>query len=77
MGTWLRREARGRGVGRALAAESFRFAKAHDYTKIVIHVLANNDVALRFYSGLGFEEIGVARQHVRLAIRASWRCNRS
>ena len=66
MGTWLRREVRGRGIGRALAAESFRFAKARDYTKIVIHVLANNDAALRFYGGLGFEEIGVARKHVRL-----------
>ena len=67
MGTWLRREARGRGIGRSLAADSLRFATAHDYTKIVIHVLANNDAALRFYGGLGFEEIGVARKHVRLA----------
>ena len=66
MGTRLRREVRGRGIGRLLAAESFRFAKANGYTKIVIHVLATNDAALRFYSGLGFEEIGVARKHVRL-----------
>jgi len=67
MGTWLRRDVRGRGIGRSLAAESFRFAKAQGYTKIVIHVLATNDAALRFYGGLGFEEIGVARKHVQLA----------
>ena len=67
MGTWLRRDVRRSGIGRLLAAESFRFANAHDYTKIVIHVLATNEPALRFYAGLGFSEIGVARKHVRLA----------
>lgn len=69
MGTWLRPDARGRGIGRLLATESFRFAKAHDYTKIVIHVLSHNEPALRFYRGLGFDDIGVARKHVRLAGR--------
>jgi L-amino acid N-acyltransferase YncA len=67
MGTWLRADARGRGIGRLLAARSFAFAAAHGYTKIVIHVLAGNATALRFYRGLGFEDIGVARKHVRLA----------
>jgi len=69
MGTWLRADVRGRGIGRQLAAESFGFARAHSYTKIVIHVLADNQPALRFYRGLGFEDIGVARKHVRLAGR--------
>jgi L-amino acid N-acyltransferase YncA len=66
MGTWLRGDFRGRGIGRRLAAESFRFADANGYTKIVIHVLADNELALRFYRGLGFADIGVARKHVRL-----------
>jgi L-amino acid N-acyltransferase YncA len=69
MGTWLRADARGRGIGRLLAAESFDFARAHEYTKIVIHVLAGNQPALRFYRGLGFEDIGIARKHVQLAGR--------
>jgi GNAT superfamily N-acetyltransferase len=30
MGTWLRPDARGRGIGRLLAAESFAFAQSHD-----------------------------------------------
>ena len=69
MGTWLRGDVRGRGIGRLLATESFRFAKSNGYTKIVIHVLADNERALRFYRGLGFGDIGVARKHVRLAGR--------
>jgi L-amino acid N-acyltransferase YncA len=67
VGTWLRREFRGCGIGRLLAEESFRFARSHGYTKIMIQVLADNHPALRFYRSLGFQEIGVARQHVRLA----------
>ena len=67
MGTWLRRDARGRGIGRELAAQSLAFARRSGYTKIVIQVLAGNENALRFYRDLGFTDIGVARQHVRLA----------
>src|SRR5262245_24753172 len=54
MGTWLRSEYRGRGVGRLLAEESFRFARSNGYRKIVIQVLADNEQALRFYRALGF-----------------------
>jgi RimJ/RimL family protein N-acetyltransferase len=67
MGTWLRGDVRGHGLGRLLAAESFGFASKNGYTKVVIQVLANNERALRFYRGLGFKDIGVARKHVRLA----------
>jgi phosphinothricin acetyltransferase len=58
---------RGHGIGRLLSEESFRFARANGYTKVVIQVLADNDRALRFYRGLGFRDVGIARQHVRLA----------
>ena len=66
MGTWLRADARGRGLGRALAERSFAFASEHGYLKIVITVLASNTRARRFYAALGFREIGVAREHVQL-----------
>jgi len=66
MGTWLRSEARGRGLGRALAERSFAFAIAHRYSKIVITVLAGNTTARAFYAALGFEVIGIARAHVKL-----------
>jgi RimJ/RimL family protein N-acetyltransferase len=67
MGTWLHPGFRGRGIGRSLAAESFGFARIQDYRKIVIQVLAGNERALRFYRSLGFRDIGVAREHVKLA----------
>ena len=66
MGTWITSSYRGRGLGRALAASSFRFAKSRGYEKILIYVLADNDRALAFYKSLGFTEIGIARKHVRL-----------
>jgi ribosomal protein S18 acetylase RimI-like enzyme len=67
MGTWLRADFRGRGIGRLLAEESFTFARSHGYRKIVIQVLADNERALGFYRSLGFSDIGIAREHVRLA----------
>ena len=67
MGTWLRADFRGRGIGRILAEESFTFARDHGYRKIVIQVLAGNERALGFYRSLGFRDIGIAREHVRLA----------
>jgi RimJ/RimL family protein N-acetyltransferase len=32
----------------------------------VVQILAGNERALRFYRGLGFVDIGVARRHVTL-----------
>ena len=66
VGTWLLPDARGRGIGKRLWAESLAFARDHDYRKIVISVLAHNENALRFYRSVGFTDIGVARQHVQL-----------
>ncbi|PYS26003.1 MAG: hypothetical protein DMG11_21545 [Acidobacteria bacterium] len=66
MGTWLRTDFRGRGIGRLLAEESFRFARSADYRKVVIQILVDNEAALRFYRSLGFQDIGIARLHVRL-----------
>lgn len=65
MGTWLSGDARGRGIGRALAIETLAAARALAYSKVVVTVLYDNHRALRFYRALGFQTIGVARQHVR------------
>jgi putative acetyltransferase len=67
MGTWLRSDFRGQGIGKLLAKESFSFARSHGYRKVVIQVLADNERALCFYRSLGFREIGIAKDHVRLA----------
>ena len=66
IGTWLRPEARGFGLGRRMAQHSVAFAREQGYEKFVIQVLASNARARYFYERLGFREIGVARRHVRL-----------
>ena len=69
IGTWIDANFRGHKIGRSLAEASFTFAKAHNYEKISIQVIADNTRALRFYGNLGFEEIGVAKKHVKFEDR--------
>ena len=66
IGTWLRSEARGCGLGHRMTKHSLAFAREQGYEKFVIQVLASNARARRFYRGLGFRDIGIARRHVRL-----------
>ena len=66
IGTWLVPECRGRGIGKRLWAESLIFARRCSYRKALISVLAHNEQALRFYRSLGFTDIGIAREHVKL-----------
>jgi len=42
------------------------YARAHGYEKIVIYVLASNDVGRGYYRRLGFEERGVLRRRARI-----------
>lgn len=67
IGTWIHANFRGRKIGQLLAEASFRFAQAKDFKKIAIQVIADNTRALRFYGNLGFQKIGTAKKHVRLA----------
>ncbi len=69
IGTWIDANFRGHKIGRSLAEASFTFAKAHNYEKISIQVISDNTRALRFYGNLGFEEIGVAKKHVKFEDR--------
>ena len=55
-------------IGRLLAETSFTFAKAKNYVKIAIQVIADN-TRLRFYGNLGFEKIGIAKKHVKFEDR--------
>jgi L-amino acid N-acyltransferase YncA len=65
-GTQVSAAARGRGVGRALWAETRRFARAQGFEKVIVQVRSGNARALRFYRGLGFSDVGVARRQVRI-----------
>ena len=66
VGTWMRADLRGRGIGPRLAEASLAFARTRGYGKIAIQVLTDNRRALRFYGNLGFEMVGTGRRHVRL-----------
>jgi ribosomal protein S18 acetylase RimI-like enzyme len=64
LGTFVLPAWRGRGVGRALFAETARFAGEAGYRKFVITVRASNAPAQAFYRGLGFTECGRLRAQV-------------
>jgi len=65
LGTFLRPDARRRGVGRALFQASLKFAGECDFSKIVIQVRSSNSGAQAFYTQLGFRECGRLSRQVR------------
>jgi dephospho-CoA kinase len=66
LGTYIRAEFRGRGIGQRLAEATLDFARAHGYEKAVIYVLAHNEGALAYYRGLGFEERGILQRQTKI-----------
>ncbi|HMF74579.1 MAG TPA: GNAT family N-acetyltransferase [Bryobacteraceae bacterium] len=66
LGTFLRPDARRRGVGQTLFQASVRFARVHGFSKIVIQVRASNAGAQAFYGRLGFRECGRLSRQVRV-----------
>ena len=66
MGTYVRAEQRGRGIGRKLAQATLAFAQGQGYEKVVIYVLAGNELGLTYYRRLGFEERGVLRRQTKI-----------
>lgn len=66
LGTFLLPEARGSGVGHALAERSLVFAREAGYEKIVIQVRGSNERAQSFYRALGFSECGRLSRQVRI-----------
>lgn len=58
--------ARGRGVARALLAESEQRARSNGAVKLSLRVLATNDPARRLYAKAGFVVEGVLRKEFRI-----------
>lgn len=67
LGTFVRKECRGTGIGPRLAAATFDFARAHAYEKLVIFVRGSNTGAQAFYKSLGFRECGRLTRQVEIA----------
>jgi L-amino acid N-acyltransferase YncA len=58
-----------RGIGRRLFCAMRRRALALGYRKVMATIRADNDAAVAFYRGLGFEHVGVARRHALIGGR--------
>jgi ribosomal protein S18 acetylase RimI-like enzyme len=67
LGTFVLRAWRGQGIGHRLADQTFAFARANDYEKLVIFVRAKNTGAQAFYRSLGFVPCGRFTRQVRIA----------
>lgn len=67
LGTFVLRDWRGHGIGRQLAQNTYAFARANDYEKLVIFVRAKNQGAQGFYKSLGFVECGRFARQVKIA----------
>jgi phosphinothricin acetyltransferase len=63
---YIRREARGRGVGRALLARLLEEAERRGYWKLVSRVFPFNTASLGLCRALGFREVGTYERHGRL-----------
>ncbi|NIV38196.1 MAG: GNAT family N-acetyltransferase, partial [Anaerolineae bacterium] len=61
-----RADQRGRGIGRKLAEATLSFAREQGYEKVVIYVMAGNELGLAYYRKLGFEEKGVLRRQTKI-----------
>ena len=67
IGTYVDLEMRRRGIATRLFLEMFTRAPARGYEKLFAFVRADNPGALQMYTRHGFEIIGTARRHAKVA----------
>ena len=65
VGLMVAREARRRGIGRALMEAAVDWARAHGVRKLELHVFPHNEPALALYEALGYRREGLRRAHYR------------
>lgn len=65
VGLMVARAARGQGVGSALLAAAEGWARAHQVTKLELHVFPHNLPALALYESAGYGREGYRRAHFR------------
>jgi ribosomal protein S18 acetylase RimI-like enzyme len=71
-GMAVRRDWRGRGLGRALLTEAIDWARAAGAHKVALEVWPDNAPAVALYRGAGFHEEGLKRRHYRRADGQLW-----
>lgn len=63
IGTFVSPAAHQRGVGRALAESTFEESRRLGYRKIIAMIRGDNERAQSFYKSIGFQFIGVSKEH--------------
>ena len=59
---YVRRDQRGRGVGRAVVDELVRLARVHGFHCLIARIVGANDASIALHAGCGFEMVGVERE---------------
>jgi RimJ/RimL family protein N-acetyltransferase len=67
IGLMVAKEARGRGVGRALLDAAVEWARGAAIRKLELHVFPWNEPAIQLYERFGFEREGYRRAHYERA----------
>ena len=58
---YLREDARGRGIGKALYSELFRILKLQGFRNVYAGIALPNDASIALHRALGFTEVGIYR----------------
>ncbi|MFX0059919.1 MAG: GNAT family N-acetyltransferase [Candidatus Hodarchaeota archaeon] len=66
IGTFIRPEFRGKGIGKELTEVTIEFAKEKDYEKFIVYIRATNISAQNFYRSLGFVTRGILTNQVKI-----------
>lgn len=69
IGTYVSLDCRRRGIGGRLFAATFAAARRQGFEKLFAFVRSDNPAALEVYRRHGFEIIGTARRHAKIAGR--------
>lgn len=59
---YLRRDARGRGVGRAILDDLVGRARAHGFHSMIARIVGQNDASIALHEACGFTLVGVERE---------------
>jgi len=63
---YVKRSARGTGVGKPLLAALEHVARENEFYKIVLFTFPFNEAGQRLYRGLGYREVGIFKEQGRL-----------
>jgi len=64
--TLVLKEFRGKGIGKRLSEKTLEFARENGYQKISTYIIADNEMAIKFYESLGFEVVAKWKDQVKI-----------